>query len=676
MRVLMVASEFSPLIKVGGLADVVGSLPKALRDIGIDVRVILPAYSSIAARKSYHGIPLYFIKSHQYFEEIYPGGELESEQFAFFSKAVVDWLLTGEFVPDLIHCHDYHTALIPDILAQRGIKIPTLLTIHDFSNTGNADVSILESANMLKRGLYTASVVSTVSPTYAKEILPLVGGREIEGILNGIDYDVFNPKKDKFLTTNLRSSLPAWKRRSKASLQEELGLKVSNLYKPVAMITRLTERKGVRIFVEAVVSLLEKDNSRLQVIVLGVGDPLLEKLLKKADKKYSQFRVIIDFDEGLAHRIYAGSDFFCVPSLFEPCGLTQMIAMRYGCLPIVRKTGGLIDSVNHLKDGLVFDGYTVSDVRKAVKRGLSLSNSEFSRMRISAQHKDFSWGRSAKQYKKLYKKVVNSNKIYNFKDSSVVFAPLRMKRPHQKKMRKKICLFCPGSEHLISPEIASIKSHLGGWKVRVIPNRYPIFNIHEVIITTRKHGVDLVNLSRRELQDVFTIYRDRARFYEPEDVLIYHNFGIGAGASLLHSHSQLVVVPKLSKASYPALERSPLNIIKTSSKNFMAYCPKDSKWGWETVITYKYKTLEFSKLRDSDVKELADLFLATLKSIYKNSGVSFDKWNYNFFITPGRKWQLRIIPRLEIPAGLELGSGIEVDAIPPDYAAQKSSQRI
>ncbi|MFH1896554.1 MAG: glycogen/starch synthase [bacterium] len=675
MKVLFAASEFSPLIKVGGLADVVGSLPKALRKLGIDARVILPGYSSVALKKEHDGVPLYFIKSHRYFENIYPGGELESEQFIHFSKSVVDWLLTREFEPDLIHCHDYHTALIPDIIAQRGITMPTLLTVHDLSNTGMADASLLETPNIIKRGLYTASRVSTVSPTYAKEMVPLVGGRDIEGILNGIDYEFFNPKDDPFLKETLKSSLPAWKNRSKQYLQKEVGLKVNHNAKIIAMISRLSERKGVRLFADALEPLLRNDATALQVVVLGTGDKDLEQLLLQMSRRFANCKTIIAFDEGLAHRIYAGADFFCVPSLFEPCGLTQMIAMRYGTLPVVRNTGGLADSVAHLKDGFVFSEYKAEDLKKTFNEALNLSAKKITKIRQAAYKKDFSWSKSAKQYQKLYEKVVNSNRVGLSKDQPVIFAPLRMKRPRQEKAIKEVCLFCPGNEALISPGITSTKTSYGKWRVRVIPNKYPIFNIHEVIITTRKHGVDLINLTQKEINDVFMMYRSRAQFYEPENTLIYHNFGSNAGASILHSHSQLVIIPLNVTPSFPKLEKPPSFVIKNASSNFVAYCPKDSRWTWETVIHYKHKTLEFSKLRDSDILELASLFRGVLRSIYKNAAVSFDKWHYNFFITPGKEWQLRIIPRLEIPAGLELGSNIEVNTVPPDYAAKKICPR-
>ena len=679
MKVLFAASEFNPLVKVGGLADVVGSLPVALRELGVDARVIIPAYSGVEKVANYCGVPLYYINSHKYFERIYPGGELETEQFSFFSHSVVDWLLTKEFAPDLIHCHDYHTALIPDIVLERKIGIPTILTVHDLSNTGSADTSILSTPNVLRKGLYSADVITTVSPSYAREIVPLVGGREIVGILNGIDYGFYNPRTDQYLKNVLKTSFQKWKSAAKKDLQKELGLPLDNNSTVISMITRLTERKGVRIFVEAITQLIKDTN--IQAIVLGEGDPLLEDLLKKTAANNRNFVSLIKFDEGLAHRIYAGSSFFTVPSLFEPCGLTQMIAMRYGAVPIVRNTGGLADSVTNLKDGFVFNEYAANDLELALRDAITTSNKKLTTITNNALKKDFSWRKSASSYCELYEKALKGNRGVVFPNKTIIFSPLRMKRPRQLnkgsvKHTKNICLFCPGNESLISPQITSINGVSGKWRVRVIPNRFPILNVHEVIITTRKHGVDLINLSQSEVTDVFKVYKQRAEFYSPENILIYHNFGSMAGASILHSHSQLVLVSHNLQVKYPTVESSPEYIIRGEFGNFIAYCPRDSQWNWETVIYYKHKTIEFNKLRDKELSKLATSFYTILRSIYKSTSVPYDKWNYNFFITPGKDWQLRIIPRLEIPAGLELASSIEVDSVPPEIAAQQITDNL
>lgn len=685
MKILFATSEFNPLVKVGGLGDVAGSLPVALRKLGVDARVILPAYANIVPVPEFRGVPLYFIKSHKYFKNIYPGGSLESEQFAFFSEAVVDWLLTNEFTPDVIHCHDYHTATISDRLIERGINIPTLLTIHDLSNTGGADAAVLEDPNMLKRGIYSASWVSTVSPTYAKEITPLVGGREVTGILNGIDYEFFNPFKDEYLEFKLKSvkDISSWKKKCKASLQEEVNLPKNPKATIFSMITRLAERKGVSLFLDNVSRIV---NNGGQVVVLGTGDISLEKRIKELVKNEKGFCGVLAFNEALAHRIYAGSDFFLVPSLFEPCGLTQMIAMRYGALPIVRNVGGLSDSVVNRKDGFVFEAYT----SKALGEVLSLANntaqSHLAKMREAAFKKDFSWNVSAKHYKKLYEKLQQSNQFQSFQTSSIIFAPLRLRRPRDnnskavqnvKRPRKSICLFCPGNEKLVSPEISRLNGNLGTWKVRVIPNKFPILNIHEVIITTRKHGVDFINMTWREIYDVLSVYQQRMEFYLGEQVMIYHNYGGTSGASIAHAHSQLVVLPPHIKFTQPSYEKDPKNIVKhITSRNFLVFCPENSQWGWETSICQKRGTLEFSKLKRNELEELSKVFLKTLKTIYRATGLSFEQWSYNFSIFSGMRWQIRIIPRnpKEIQAGLELGSGVEVNAVLPEFAAAELSR--
>ena len=462
----MAAAECTPIVKVGGLGDVVGSLPLALHKLGIDVRVIMPLYGSID-RKKYGlkkiyselevpsglllvkvdiyeaklpgtSVPVYFIDAPDYFrfEEVYTKGN-NSERFLFFSLAALYSLPILKFQPDVIHCQDSHTALIPDIIKTsnleylRGLK--TLYSIHNFFyqgkteiitlSTGNLHVESLKSLtadarngdiNFMVQGVLNADLVNTVSPTYAKEITTSAYGAGLDkviqkrkadlcGILNGIDTEFFNPRTDRYIKTKYTEKSLNKKLENKIHLQKKLGLPADKEMPVVGLVSRLVWQKGIDLVTEHFSRL------RCQFVFLGTGKDEYERSLKNLAKKYpEQFSAQIGFDTKLAQEIYAGADIFLMPSRFEPCGLGQMIAMRYGTLPVVRATGGLKDTVTP-DLGFSFEDISKSELFKTLKNALDIyyeDKDKWQKMQIRAMRQDFSWTKSAKEYIVLYKNLI------------------------------------------------------------------------------------------------------------------------------------------------------------------------------------------------------------------------------------------------------------------------------
>ncbi|HHY19124.1 MAG TPA: glycogen synthase GlgA [Firmicutes bacterium] len=471
MKVLFVASECVPFAKSGGLADVIGSLPFALNDLGVDVRVILPKYKNISEqykermkhkaklnvklgwRNQYcgleelenQGIHFYFIDNEYYFKrDSFYGYYDEGERYIYFAKAVLKALPYLDFRPDIIHLHDWQSATIPLLLKTKygdeffyqGIK--TVLTIHNLKYQGIFPKSILtelldlsekyftfeklefyNNVNILKGGIVYSDFLTTVSPTYANEILdPFYGERldgllrfyryKLKGIINGIDYKEYNPHQDRFIYENYDVENIDKKNCNKTALQKQLGLKVSNEIPLVAIVSRLVAQKGLDL-VECVLGDLLKRN--MQLVVLGTGEKRYEKSFQEIARLYPEkVSANICFDENLAHKIYAGSDYLLMPSLFEPCGLSQLIALRYGTLPIVRETGGLRDTVlaynEYTKEGngFSFFNYNAHDMLYTLDKALSYFNRqpEFNELKIRAMNTDNSWQISACEYEKIY----------------------------------------------------------------------------------------------------------------------------------------------------------------------------------------------------------------------------------------------------------------------------------
>ncbi len=479
MKILYVTSEMVPLASTGGLGDVSGSLPGALRRLGHDVRVIMPLYKTI--KESYasqlqfvrwsiirlgwrtmysglfqmevNGVPLYLIDNDFYFghDSLYIDYSFDIERFSFFQRAVLEAL--GEpmdFFPDLLHLNDWQSGMIPVLLESHYQKngyftdLRTLLTIHNLKHQGihgrenvmdlfdlsddyMTEDKVLKdgSPNFLKAGIVFANRVSTVSPTYAKEItteyfgegldqLLLSFGWKLSGILNGIDTELYDPETDPELASSY--SMKSWmkgKAACKKALQQECHLPKEPKIPLLSMVTRLDSQKGLDLLLHILDELLEED---LQFVLLGTGDPAYEQALSEIESRHpDKMRALITYDRLLSRRIYAGSDLFLMPSLFEPCGLSQMIAMRYGTLPLVRQTGGLADTVEaynkYEKTGTGFGFLNINahELLYTAKEAVELYREDreaWSNMVQQAMSGDYSWTRSAKTYETLYEAIL------------------------------------------------------------------------------------------------------------------------------------------------------------------------------------------------------------------------------------------------------------------------------
>ncbi|EHB64608.1 glycogen synthase GlgA [Paenibacillus lactis] len=475
MKLLYAASECGPFIKTGGLADVIAALPKALRSLGTDIRVVLPKYKDIPGeyrermthlgetrvqvgwRQQYcgieslveDGVTIYFIDNEYYFgrDGIY-GYMDDGERFAYFNRAVLDMLPVIDYQPDVLHCHDWHTAMIPLLLEDvyrhdpfySGIK--TVFTIHNLLYQGvfpyevlvdllgihsryfTADgVEYYGNLNFMKAGIIYSDHVTTVSPTYASEIqtgyygygldgLLSAQGARLSGIVNGIDTKSYNPANDPHLAVKYRSDLQK-KTQNKIELQQELGLPVAPHVPMISMVTRLVDSKGLDLVIRILDELLYYDE--VQFIVLGTGDPSYEHWFREAANRYpNKMSAQIRFNEPLSRRFYAGSDLFLMPSKFEPCGISQLIAMRYGSVPIVRETGGLNDTVQSYNEftgegnGFSFKNYNAHDMMHTIRRAVSLYRQpeHWRKVTKNALSGDYSWSASAKQYMDIYERII------------------------------------------------------------------------------------------------------------------------------------------------------------------------------------------------------------------------------------------------------------------------------
>lgn len=472
LKVLFVAAEAVPFIKTGGLADVAGSLPKALKKQGVDVRVVIPKYSGIpdsdksqmqhlfsqtvhvAWRQQYcgisylehNGIKTYFIDNEQYFkrDRLY-GYEDDAERFSFFCRAVLEMLPKIDFIPDVIHCNDWHCGLISIFLkaeyAQKELyaKIRTLYTIHNLKYQGIFGKEIMDDVlgldwkyyddgglefdgcvNFMKSGIVYSDYISTVSETYAKEIQYAYFGEGLEhllqarshtlqGIVNGIDDKLYNPKTDAKIFVKYDAGSVEKKAENKVRLQQELGLPIRRDSPMLAIVSRLVAAKGLDLVAHIIDELMQ--NEDIQLVVLGTGDKQYEELFKTLAWRYpTKVSANIIFSDDLAHRVYAASDIFLMPSQYEPCGIGQLIALQYGAIPIVRETGGLKDTVRsynkyeNVGNGFTFANYNAHDLLFTVKRALGYyaDSSIWEKIIHNAMSSDYSWKQSAKQYKKLY----------------------------------------------------------------------------------------------------------------------------------------------------------------------------------------------------------------------------------------------------------------------------------
>lgn len=474
MKVLFVASEADPFIKTGGLADVAYALPKYLKALGIDARVVIPKYKNIKSSDKYHlsfktsfTVPVgwrnqyagvfecdvesvkYYLLDNEYyfFRDTLYGHYDDGERFAYFDRAVLMMLKEIDWKPDVIHCNDWHTGMIPVLYKlqygkedfYRNIKI--LYSIHNILFQGNFDASILGelfgfsediykdgsvelygAVSFMKGGINYSDKVSTVSSSYAQEIQNPYFGEKLDGLLksrasdlwgiiNGIDYDIYNPKEDTFIYESYSENNLEGKAINKQKLQEQLGIKVSNETPMIGIVSRLTAQKGMDLVKCIGEELVSKD---IQLVVLGTGDSDYEEYFKYLNEKYPQkVSANIYFDDILAHRIYAASDIFLMPSLFEPCGLGQLIALRYGTLPIVRETGGLKDTVRPYNkfsgrgNGFSFTNYNAHDFLNVIEMAVQIYKDKdlWKSIIIQALESDNSWNKSAKVYKELYESM-------------------------------------------------------------------------------------------------------------------------------------------------------------------------------------------------------------------------------------------------------------------------------
>ena len=478
MKVLYAASEAVPFCKTGGLADVAGSLPPALAAQGVETAVILPLYRRVkerfadqltflcydyvdlAWRHAYcglfslkkDGVTWYFLDNEQYFgrPELY-GCADDGERFGFFSRAVVKMLDHLDFWPDVIHCNDWQTALIPIYLKDDGVReeryrsVRTVLTIHNIEYQGRYDPYCLGGLfgldrgwvddgtllldgdlNLLKGAILTADAVNAVSPTYAQELknpyfahrmegILTQCGYKLSGVLNGIDMKLYDPAADPRIAANYTAEDVSGKAADKAALQKALGLRPEPETPIIAMVSRLVTHKGLDLIREVMGDIMELP---VQFVLLGSGDAAYEDFFRHAAERWPERMAIrLGYDEALSMAIYAGADLFLMPSRSEPCGLSQMIAMRYGTVPIVRETGGLKDTVQPYEawrdtgTGFTFANYSSADMLHVLREAAYLYKDypdAFARLRRRAMERDFSWNRSAGDYLKIYVAVTGA----------------------------------------------------------------------------------------------------------------------------------------------------------------------------------------------------------------------------------------------------------------------------
>lgn len=480
MKILFVASEVNPFAKTGGLADVAGALPRELRRLGHDVRIVMPFYRAVErsgasirkGRKSVEvtlegrlcrgflrqtqlgDIPVYLIEQREFFgrEFLYgpPDGDYSDnpQRFAYFCRGVIDLLRKMDFRPEVIHCHDWQTALVPIIIRYEQHRDPffkktaCVFTIHNVAFQGifpreslrqmgldstcfrMERLEYFDMVNLLKGGILTADVVTTVSPTYCQEIqTPEYGygmegilkrrSHDLVGILNGIDAEEWDPGSDRRIYRTFTSRALAGKAVNKRELQTQLGLERNPEVPLLGMVSRMAVQKGHDLIEQLIPRFAE---APLQLVVLGTGDARYQEAFRVFKSKgYRNISITVGFEADLGPRIYAGADMFLMPSLYEPCGLSQLIALRYGAVPVVRKTGGLADTVfdpaDHGREanGFTFAEFSAEECWTAIERAMAAYRDRqfWTRLQRSGMTADYSWRQASLQYEALYRRALS-----------------------------------------------------------------------------------------------------------------------------------------------------------------------------------------------------------------------------------------------------------------------------
>lgn len=484
LKILLATPEAVPYAKTGGLADVAGALPKAMASQGHTVKMILPLYLHVDRKKfglrkiasdliariagrdenfsvyaaAADGFDVWFIEHNGFFErtELYrdpsTGNDWtdNDERFGFFSRAVLEACRNLEFIPDLIHCNDWQTGMIPALLKVDNQysdfqNTATLFSIHNIAYHGSfpqesfgkfeldwllfgpgGGFEFWNKISYMKAGICHADLLNTVSETYAKEIqdsheygygfegVLTHRSKDLYGILNGIDYDIWNPATDELIPAKFTPEKPAGKKKCKTALRKQAKLPLVRKDIPIiGIISRLADQKGFDLIAEVADDLLKLD---LQVVILGTGDQKYHELFTSLQKKYpKKIAVFLEFNNQIAHLIEAGSDMFLMPSRYEPCGLNQMYSLKYGTMPIVRRTGGLADTIKNANpvkgtgNGFVFNNYDSKEMLNTIKFALEVYRDKnvWEVMMLRAMRQDFSWDASALKYIELYRKAVN-----------------------------------------------------------------------------------------------------------------------------------------------------------------------------------------------------------------------------------------------------------------------------